>query len=75
MLTSFLRLLSDPRQQGRRGRLSRIYGHIEEDGLFYLNMGIVLVLVLIKDALDHQKDAHPKESVYPGYFLMPVVTS
>ena len=36
---------------------------------------VVLVLVLIRDALNHQKDAHPKASVYPGCFLMPVFTS
>ena len=36
---------------------------------------VVLVLVLIKNALNHQKDAHPKASVYPGFNLMSVFTS
>ena len=31
---------------------------------------LVLVLVLNKDHVNHQKDAHHLASVYPGYILM-----
>ena len=36
---------------------------------------VVLVLVLIKDHLNHQKDAHHEASVYPGSFLTSEFTS
>ena len=35
-----------------------------------LQTSLVLVLVLNKDHVNHQKDAHHLASVYPGYILM-----
>ena len=39
---------------------------------WHLHLGEVLVLVLVlnKDHVNHQKDAHHLASVYPGYILM-----